>query len=193
MSTHQRTGGHRWIVIVVLAVPIFIGACSTRPSSGLRIDNPGEVTSKVSGSSIAPHLDETRFVLTARGDSPAVCTPPRQQDEDETSSRFAALRKAPYRACQGYVLGRISRSEYQSFIADYSALLLIVTASETLEHLDADIRSRLQKHTLESLATANAALRLMCGNPDFFEFESECRYFAIGEHVLRKTPAVPRI
>ncbi len=127
----------------------------------------------MSGYSSVRHIDVNRYSSATGGETTTVCTPSRRTLYDETDTRYVALRMAPYRVCQGVSRGQISKTAYRTFLEDYSALLLLVAAIKSLAQLEKNTSTTSHRETIESLATENAALKLMCAHPDLFAIDRE--------------------
>ena len=159
--------------LILIAALTFIGACATESTSGLRMKFNEEVTSEMLGYSAIRHIDVNRYDSATSGAPTMICTPPRRTVYDESDTSYVALRMAPYRACQGVSRGQISKTAYRAFLEDYSALLLLVAGIKSLAQLEMDTSTTTHREALESLATENVALKLMCAHPDLFAIDRE--------------------
>lgn len=147
------------ILITALAC---IGACATDPAPDVQTSFHKEVTPLRSAYSASRRIDMQSHGEASGMASPTVCTPPQRSNYDEPYSGYAELRMAPYRACLGASRGQISRNDYRAFLEDYYPLLLLVAAIESLERLEPNTETTSHRAKLESLATENAALKLIC-------------------------------
>lgn len=159
--------------LILIAALTCIGACTTESTSGLRAGFNEGVTSETSGYSTVRHIDVNGYGSATGGVTTTVCTPPRRTVYDQADTRYVALRMAPYRVCQGVSRGQISRTAYRAFLEDYSALVLLVAAIKSLAQLEKNTSTTSHREALESLATENAALKLMCAHPDLFVIDRE--------------------
>ena len=127
----------------------------------------------MSGNSTIRHIDVNRHASATSGATTTVCIPPRRTVDDETDTRYVALRMAPCRVCQGFSRGQSSRTAYREFLEDYSALVLLVGAIKSLAQLEKDPSTTSHREAIESMATENAALKLIRAHPDLFAIAGE--------------------
>ncbi len=110
---------------------------------------------------------------SATGDeSSIVCTPPRPMVNGERNAQYAALRMAPYRACQGVAHEKISREAYREFFEEYFSLLVLTASIESLAQLERDTMTAPHRKVIEALASENTARKLMCAHPDLFAIDA---------------------